>query len=107
MKEVIFRFAWACILAFLITRLCVWIDTKCLIHEMWVFPDVLMWLESHSIVLRKVFFWVLVFIFTVSDLGKSIGNLLLFLIGIAGALLILGLVIEFCSWFFPWLNALI
>lgn len=84
-----------------------WIDTKCLIHEMWVFPEMLAWLENHGVVLRKVFFWVLFAIFIVGDMGKRIGNFLLILIGIAGALLILGLVIEFCSWFFPWLNSVI
>jgi hypothetical protein len=107
MKEGIFKFAWACILAFLITRLCMWIDTRWLIHERWLFPDMLWWLEAHNIVLRKVFFWLLVVIFTIGDAGKKIGNIILVLIGIAGALLLLVLVIEFCSWLFPWINSLI
>ena len=107
MREFIYRFVWGCLLAFAITRLAMWIDTKWLIHEKWFFPQMLFWFENHGVVLRKVFFWVLVVIFTVSNVGKGIGNLLLWLIGIAGCLLVLLVVIEICKWFFPWVNSLI
>ena len=107
MKEFIYRLVWAGLLAFAFTGLAMWIDAKWLIHEKWFFPQMLFWLENHGVILRKVFFWILAIIFTVSDVGKSIGNLLFGLIGVAGALLILGLVIQFCSWFFPWVNSLI
>lgn len=107
MKEFIFKILWACILAYAITRLMVWIDAKWLIHEKWVFPNVLFWLECHGIVLRKVFFWILVAIFTIGDLGKRAGNLLLWLIGIAGAIVVLTLTIELFIWFFTWVNSII
>lgn len=107
MKEVIFRFIWGGILAFAIIKLWGWIDTRYLIHEKWFFPDMLYWLECHNIVLRKVVFWVLTIILALSDIGKSLGNLLLILIGVVGFAGIAYLAIELIVYIVKAVNGVI
>ena len=109
MKELIFRIILAGLIAFGITRLALWIDTSLAIHEKWIIPDILWWLESHSIVLKKVFFWVLFVILAITNAGLKLGKLLLISTGVVvvGAILIaiLFAVIEICGELVPLINS--
>ena len=93
MKKIMFDIVWAGILAFFLTKLIIAVDAEKNISEMFYFPEIINLIHGLGMSVKVITFIILTAILYFTNIAKILGNLLLWLIGLAYWLVIAGLII--------------
>ncbi|MBR5154767.1 MAG: hypothetical protein IKW58_03490 [Alphaproteobacteria bacterium] len=88
-----FDIVWAGILAFFLTKLIIAVDAEKNISEMFYFPEIINLIHGLGMSVKVITFIILTAILYFTNIAKILGNLLLWLIGLAYWLVIAGLII--------------
>lgn len=107
MKDFFLSLFWAAICAFAATWLLIQANAKWEWSSMWIFPAVIDFLHQYNIPVKAFIFCSLLFTFLVTGLHKLIGNGVRILIGIAGFLLLVVVVLFVGFYFISWLISML